>query len=197
VGLRQSLNAEVEPYGVEINKINVTDARPPEEFLRSLESRQLAVVQREEQAQRQALAQHVQANVETLARQKAIAEVERDRELLQVQVQQAETRRKIAQLEAETEDLRLSRLEERLLKYPHAAAYEMQRAQLEIARALAGNTRAVLQIGDADGILRAYVMRESLKDGEDPGLMGLAEQAGAVPGLEPQVDASPDEKVEG
>lgn len=166
--LRQALNAEVEPYGVMIKKINVTDARPPEEFLRSQESRQLAVFHRAEQAEKQALAQRLQTDVETLARQQAIAEVEREREGLQAQVQQAETRKRIAELEAETEELRLSTLEERLQKYPQAAAYEMQRAQLEIARALAGNTRAMLQIGAADDILRAYVMREFLQ--QEPGL---------------------------
>ena len=166
--LREALNAEVEPYGVAIKKINVTDARPPEEFLRSQESRQLAVFHRAEQAEKQVLTQRLQADAEALARQQAIAQVGREREELQAQVQQAETRKRIAELEAETEELRLSKLEERLQKYPQAAIYEMQRAQLEIARALAGNTRAVLQIGAADDILRAYVMREFLQE-EDQG----------------------------
>jgi regulator of protease activity HflC (stomatin/prohibitin superfamily) len=161
--LRQALNAEVEAYGVTIRKINVTDARPPAEFLRSQESRQLAVLHRAEQAEKQALAQLVQADAEALARQKTVAQVEREREELHVQVQEAEMRKRLAELEAETEELRLSRMEERLEKYPQAAAYQMQRAQLEIARALAGNTRAVLQIGAADDILRAYVIRDFLQ----------------------------------
>jgi regulator of protease activity HflC (stomatin/prohibitin superfamily) len=165
--LREALNVEVEPYGVAIKKINVTDARPPDEFLRLQESRQLAIFQRSEQTERQALAQRIQADAEVLARQQAVAQVEREREMLQSQVQQAETRKRIAELEAETEELRLSTLEERLIKYPQAAAHEMQRAQLEIARALAGNTRAVLQIGAADDILRAYVMRKFLE--HEPG----------------------------
>jgi regulator of protease activity HflC (stomatin/prohibitin superfamily) len=160
--LRETLNAEVEPYGVTVNKINVTDARPPAEFLRSQESRQLAVFQRAEQAEKQALAQRLQTDAEALARQQAIAQVGREREELQSQVQQAEMRKRLAELEAEAEDLRLSTLEDRLQNYPQAAQYELQRAQLEIARALAGNTRAVLQIGAADDILRAYVMREFL-----------------------------------
>ena len=123
--LREALNADVEPYGVTIKKINVTDARPPEEFLRSQESRQLAVFRRSEQAEKQVLSQRLQADAEDLARQQAIAQVGREREELQAQIQQAETRKRIAQLEAETEELRLSRLEERLQKYPRAAAYEM------------------------------------------------------------------------
>jgi regulator of protease activity HflC (stomatin/prohibitin superfamily) len=178
--LREALNAEVEPYGVAIKKINVTDARPPEEFLRSQESRQLAVFHRAEQAEKQVLTQRLQGDAEALARQQTIAQVGREREELQAQVQQAETRKKIAELEAETEELRLSKLEERLQKYPQAATYEMQRAQLEIARALAGNTRAVLQIGAADGILRAYVMREFLQEedqGDRPAAEGIEEQA--------------------
>jgi len=167
--LREGLNAEVESYGVTIKKINVTDARPPDEFLRSQESRQLAVFQRAEQAERQALAQRLQADAEALARQKTIAQVEREREELQTQVQQAQIRKQIAQLEAEAEELRLSNLEERLRNYPQAAAYETQGHQLEIARALAGNTRAVLQIGAADDILRAFVMREFLQQELAPG----------------------------
>jgi regulator of protease activity HflC (stomatin/prohibitin superfamily) len=161
--LCRRLNAEVEPYGVTIKKINVTDARPPAEFLSSEESRQLAVLHRAEQAEKQALAQRRQADLEVLARQQAIAKVEQEREALQTQVQQAETRKRIAELEAETEELHLSTMEERLQKYPLAATYLMQNAQLEVARALAGNTRAVLQIGTADDILRAFVLREFLQ----------------------------------
>jgi regulator of protease activity HflC (stomatin/prohibitin superfamily) len=172
--LRQTLDAEVETYGVTIKKINVTDARPPEEFLRSQESRQLAVFQRAKQAERQALAQRLQADTEILARQQIIAQVGREREELQVQVQEAETRKRIAGLEAEAEELRLSTMEERLQNYPQAAQYELRLAQLEIARALAGNTRAVLQIGNADDILHAYVLREFLQQeaafGESPPL---------------------------
>jgi regulator of protease activity HflC (stomatin/prohibitin superfamily) len=161
--LRQALNDEVEPYGVAIRRINVTDARSPEEFLCSQESRQLAVFHRAEQAEKQALAQRLQTDAEALAQQQTVAQVEREREELQAQVQEAEMRKRVTELEAEAEELRLSSLEERLRKYPQAAAYQIQGAQLEVARALAGNTRAVLQIGDADDILRAYVMREFLQ----------------------------------
>jgi regulator of protease activity HflC (stomatin/prohibitin superfamily) len=162
--LRKALDAEVEPYGVAIKKINVTDARPPEAFLRSQESRQLAVFQRAEQGEKQALAQRLQADADALARQQTIASVEREREALQIQVQQAEMRKRVAELEAEAEELRLSTMEGRLQNYPEAARYELKRAQLEIARALAGNTRAMLQIGAADDITRAYVMREFLQE---------------------------------
>ncbi len=35
----KNLTADVEPYGVEITKINVTYAQPPDDFMRSLERR--------------------------------------------------------------------------------------------------------------------------------------------------------------
>jgi regulator of protease activity HflC (stomatin/prohibitin superfamily) len=162
--LRQSLSAEVEPYGVEVMRVNVTETRLPDEFLRSYEVRQLAVSQQVEQSKRQALVQRRQSDAEALERQQVIARIEREREELQAQVQHAEIRQRVAQVDAETEELRLSKLEDRLRKYPLAAQYEIQHAQLEIARALAGNTRAVVQVGQADDILRSFVIREFLHD---------------------------------
>ncbi|HEX6290532.1 MAG TPA: SPFH domain-containing protein [Herpetosiphonaceae bacterium] len=163
-GLRESLNADVEQYGVTIAKINITDARPPAEFLQSQEARQLAVLQRAEQSEKQALAQRRQADQEALARQQVVARVEREREELQVQVQQAEARRRIAELEAEAEMMRLTRLEETMRNNPHAAQREIEMARLDVARSLAGNSRAVLQVGSADEMVRAFVMRDMLHD---------------------------------
>lgn len=163
-GLRESLSADVEQYGVTITKINITDARPPAEFLQSQEARQLAVLQRAEQSEKQALAQRRQADQEALARQQVVARVEREREELQVQVQQAEARRRIAELDAEAEAVRLQRVEQGLRQNPLAAHREMQLAQFEVARALAANSRAVLQVGGADDLVRAFVMREVLHD---------------------------------
>ena len=167
-GLREALSADVERYGVTITKINITEARPPAEFLRSQEARQLAVLQRAEQNEQQALAQRRQADQETLARQQVVARVEREREELQVQVQQAESRRRIAELEAEAEAIRLTRIEEGLRNNPHAAQRELQMGQLEVARALAGNSRAALQVGGADDLVRAFVMRDVLQDASRP-----------------------------
>jgi regulator of protease activity HflC (stomatin/prohibitin superfamily) len=163
-GLRESLSTDVEQYGITITKINITDARPPAEFLQSQEARQLAVLQRAEQSEKQALAQRRQADQEALARQQVVARVEREREELQVQVQQAEARRRIAELDAEAEAVRLLRVEEGLRKNPLAAQRELQLAQFEVARALASNSRAVLQIGGADDMVRAFVMRDVLHD---------------------------------
>ena len=91
---------------------------------------------------------------------RVIAEVGRDREALQSRVQEAETLKRLVELEAEAEELRLARLEERLKNYPKAAQWEVETLQLEIGRALAGNTRAVLQVGSASDITRAFVMRD-------------------------------------
>lgn len=161
-GLREALGTDVEQYGVTITKINITDARPPAEFLRSQEARQLAVLQRAEQSEQQALAQRRQADQEALARQQVVARVEREREELQVQVQQAEARRRIAELDAEAEMVRLTKVEESLRNNPLAAQREIQLAQLDVGRALAANTRAVLQVNGADDITRAFVMRDAL-----------------------------------
>ena len=166
-GLRQALGADVEQYGVTITKINITDARPPAEFLHSQEARQLAVLQRAEQAEQQALSQRRQADQEALARQQVVARVEREREELQVQVQQAEARRRIAELDAEAEATRLVKVEESLRANPLAAKREIDLAQLEVARALAGNTRAILQVGSGDDIIHAFTMRDMLHETRD------------------------------
>src|SRR3712207_5081383 len=133
-GLRESLSSDVEQYGVTITKINITDARPPAEFLRSQEARQLAILQRAEQLEQQALAQRRQADQEALARQQVVARVEREREELQVQIQQAEARTRIAELEAVAETARLVHMEEALRKNPLAAQRELQLAQLDVSR---------------------------------------------------------------
>lgn len=162
--LRDELSRDIEQYGVTITKINITDARPPADFLRSQESRQLAVLQRAEQAERQALAQRQQADQEALARQQVVAKVEREREQLQVQIQEAETRRQIAQLEAEAELVRLSKIEEGLRNNPLAAARELAMARIEVAKALAANSRSVLQFGSVDDMTHAFIMRDMLTE---------------------------------
>jgi regulator of protease activity HflC (stomatin/prohibitin superfamily) len=163
-GLREELSKDIAQYGVTITKINITDARPPADFLHSQEARQLAVLQRAEQSERQALAQRQQADQEALARQQVIARVEREREQLQVQVQEAETRRRIAELEADAELVRLTKVEEGLRNNPRAAQRELAMARLEVAKALASNSRAVLQFGSVDAMTHALVMRDTVGD---------------------------------
>jgi regulator of protease activity HflC (stomatin/prohibitin superfamily) len=160
--LRDRLASDVERYGVTIAKINITYAQPQVEFVRSKEARQLAAVQQAEQAEKQALALRRRKDEEELEQQKVIAHVERQREVLRELVQQAEARQRVVELEAESEALRLAKLEERLKAYPLAAQYELEQARLEVARSLAGNTKAVLQLGNANDIVQAFVMRDML-----------------------------------
>jgi regulator of protease activity HflC (stomatin/prohibitin superfamily) len=160
---KAALSADVEPYGVTVMKINVTYAQPPAEFMRSQEARQLAVLQQAEQTEKQALALRLQADQADLAHKNVVAEVERDREALRILAQKAEIRHRVAELEAEAEELRLAKLEERLKKYPLAAQWEVETLRLEIARALAGNSRAVLQVGSASDIASAFIIRDAMQ----------------------------------
>lgn len=167
--LLEELSTAVTAYGVTVTNLSVTYAQPPAEFMQSLEGRQLAMLQQEEQKERQALAKRRQTDVEELARQEVVAEVERDKESIEVQIQRAEARLRLVELEAEAEDMRLQKLQERLQKYPEAAEYDVGMIKLEVARSLAGNTRAMLQMGSADDIVKAFVMRDILKDVPFPG----------------------------
>ena len=72
---------------------------------------------------------------------------------------EAETRRRVVEVEAETEAFRLAKLEQRLKAFPAAAAYDVGSARLDVARALAGNSRAMLHVGGAGDVAEALVMR--------------------------------------
>jgi regulator of protease activity HflC (stomatin/prohibitin superfamily) len=160
----ENLSADVEPYGVEITKINVTYAQPPDDFMHSLEQRQLSIIQQEEQKQRQALAKRKQADKDDLAHQHVVAEVERERDALKAEYQKEEARRRVVELESETEELRLSKMQERLKKYPDAVRFDVETRELDIAQALAGNSRAVLQIGGANDIVKSLLVRDSIQE---------------------------------
>lgn len=159
-----NLSADVEVYGVEITKINVTYAQPPDDFMHSLEQRQLAIIQQEEQKQRQALNKRKQADEEDLAHQRVLAEVERERDALTAEFQKEEARRRVIELEAETEELRLRKMQERLEQYPDAVQFDVETRELDIAQALAGNSRAILQIGSASDIVKSLLVRESMQE---------------------------------
>ena len=163
--LRDALSNASEPYGVKMVKVNIIYAHPPVDFVRSQEARQLAMLQQAEQAEQQALLQRKQTDGETLARQAVIARVGRERDELQVQVQKAEIRRRVVELEAQAEELRLSKLQERLNSYPRAAEWEWQGEQLEVARGLASNTHAVVQMGGGStDLAQAFSLRDSWQD---------------------------------
>jgi len=156
--LQKSLSAASEPYGVTIDHVNIVYAHPPVDFVRSQEARQLALLQQAEHTEQQALALRKQTDSDVLAKQAAIAKVEREGEELQLQLQQAEIRKQVVELEAQTEDLRLARLQERLEKYREAAEWDWAGEQLAVAKGLASNTHAVVQIGSGGvtDIARAF-----------------------------------------
>jgi hypothetical protein len=105
-----------------------------------------------------------QANEEALVRQQALARVAREQDTLQAEAQRAEARQHLVEAEAAVEALRLAHLEQRLQRYPQASQWEWEGARLEVARSLAGNTRAVLQVGNADQIAGALVVRDVFQD---------------------------------
>lgn len=158
--LRELLNAYAERYGISVVTIAITYAQPPADFMASQEARRLALVQQAEQGERQALALRLQADEAALTRQRIVAQVEQAREELQLAIQQAEARRTVLALEAEAEALRLAKLQERLRQFPEAAAWDWQGDQLDVARALAANTRAVVQFGSADTLTRPLLLHD-------------------------------------
>lgn len=162
VTAQANLSARVKHYGVEVAHLAITSAQPPLEFIRSEETRQLAIVQREELTEQQALARQRQASEEALAQQMIQARGVREAEVLRLQAQQAELRQHVVEMEAQAEATRLARLEERLKQYPLAAKWEWESQQLEVARALAGNAHAMLQVGDMSDVVGALMLRDTL-----------------------------------
>ena len=161
--LRDALNGMTKNYGVAVTRVVVTAARPPLDFLRSEEARLLSVVQRAEQTERQALEQHRQADANLLARQQAAARLERESDQLRLEIEKAETRRRVIEVETDAQLARLQRLEEALRSFPLAASWEAEGLRLDVARALAGNTRAVVQVGNPDDIARTLMVRDILQ----------------------------------
>lgn len=163
--LVEAINADIAPYGVQIVKVKITYVRPAEEFVRLQEQRQMAVLQQAEQDAVQALAQRRQADADTLARQGLLARIERERDEMRLQVQQAETLRNVSLLEAEAEELRLAKLEERLRTYPHAVRYDQESERLKAAQALIartpGSTRAASPVDNSDGVAHTFATRET------------------------------------
>ncbi|HYI14695.1 MAG TPA: SPFH domain-containing protein [Thermomicrobiales bacterium] len=158
--LRAMIDPDVSPYGVKIEKIKITYAQPPTEFMRSEENRQLAILQLSEQVEKQALAERYQRDTDTLTRQQLLARVQRLQDEYLSELQDAEHRHRVVELEAQAEAIRLERLDERLRAFPEAVRFDVSLARLDVARALAGNSRAVLQIGSADDISQVLLVRD-------------------------------------
>jgi regulator of protease activity HflC (stomatin/prohibitin superfamily) len=130
--LRSAIDEDMRQYGVQIEHLSITYARPEPSFLQAEGARQLAVVQRAEQVEHQTLAERRQRDSDALL------------------------------------ELRLSNLEEALSRYPAAANWEWQSAQLEVARALASNGRAVVQVGRPADVLNALLLQQAAEPASAP-----------------------------
>jgi regulator of protease activity HflC (stomatin/prohibitin superfamily) len=133
--LRVEIQHHVQPYGITIGQLAVTQASPQIDFLRSQEARQLATVRGAEQSEAHALAEHRLRDEHDLERMRVVAAIEREHQRIEAQAN------------------RLARLEELLQRYPRAAEWEWQTEQLEVARALAGNSRSIVHVGRAAEIV--------------------------------------------
>ena len=138
--LQAAIGAALEPYGVEVRRVVIVRVQPPLEFMASRESRRLASVRLDEQTEQHALEERLLADRESLTRQRVAYQRER------------------IKLEAANEELRLQHLESRLAAYPNAARHDVEEQRIEVARSLAGNTRAMVQVGNNADVADALIM---------------------------------------
>jgi regulator of protease activity HflC (stomatin/prohibitin superfamily) len=140
--LREVVDPKLSPYGVDISGVAITRVSLPVAVMESLEARRLATLQIAEQAESYELDKRRVANQAALI------------------AQQAEARRNAVEIEAEAEELRLGKLEQRLAANPKAARYDLEVQRLQVARQLAGNARAIVNLGGGDVVGAALAARE-------------------------------------
>jgi regulator of protease activity HflC (stomatin/prohibitin superfamily) len=145
--MRSAIGQSLAPYGVEVIRVLLTHVIPPPDFTYSRESRRLASIQRAEEEERHALALLRQADAEALERQRIAA------------------RREAIELEAANEVTRLERLEGRIQEYPQAMQWDVESRRLDVAAALASNTRAMVQVGPAADVAASLLMHTLPEDG--------------------------------
>lgn len=148
--LRIAIGAAIAAYGVEVQRVVITRVRPPVEFMASREARRLAAVQREEQTERFALEERLQANREALKRQQLLAKRER------------------IELKATNEALRLEHMERRLKDFPGASRQDVLDRRIEVAEALAANTRAMVQVGPGGDVADALILDSLTEEAQAP-----------------------------
>ena len=168
--LRTGIGAALEPYGVVVVRVVVTHVMPPLEFMASRESRRLAGLQRAEEAEHHALALLRQSDQEELEQQRIKA------------------RERAIELEAANEVARLTRLEERLRAYPNAVHWDVETQRLDVARALAANTRAMVQVGSGSDVAASLLMHTLPEDGTPAVPDGDGDGGGAPPGQQGTTD---------
>jgi regulator of protease activity HflC (stomatin/prohibitin superfamily) len=148
--LREAIGVSLEPYGAEVVRVVLTHVMPPLDFVASREARRLATLQRAEEQEQHALA---------LLRQN-------DREeLIRATI---EGRRHAIELEATNEVARLERLEERIRLYPNAMHWDVETMRLDVARSLAANTRAMVQVGPGADVAAALLNHTLPENGVPP-----------------------------
>ena len=162
--LRGQIGARLDPYGVEIVRVVLTHVMPPRQFVASHEARRLASLQLAEEQELHALELLRQSDQEALRRQ------------------QIRARREEIDLEADNEAGRIERLEGLLRRYPTAMRWDVEGQRLNVARALAANSRALLQVGTPADVAGALLMQTSPNGGAS-GDPGATTEPGAVSGL--------------
>jgi regulator of protease activity HflC (stomatin/prohibitin superfamily) len=163
--LRASIGEQLATYGVEVTRVLIVRVDPPADFLAIRESRRLAVLQTAEQKERYGLDSRIQSDRQTLAKEEARARLARELEEAELE---AKVKQREEELEAEREAFRLARLQERLAAYPAAAQWDWASEKLEVARALAGNSRAMIQLGGNEDLADVIVKRAVLDGTADP-----------------------------
>jgi len=159
--LRGGIGARLDPYGVEMVRVVLTHVIPPAPFVASHEARRLATLQLAEEKELHALQLLRQSDREALTRQRIRA------------------RREEIELEADNESGRMERLEALLRRYPTAMRWEVEGERLNVARALASNSRALLQVGTPADVAGALLMQTS-PNGGSAGDPGAATERGAA-----------------
>jgi regulator of protease activity HflC (stomatin/prohibitin superfamily) len=139
--LREQVGSRLEPYGIEIVRVVLTHVIPPAQFVASHEARRLASLQRAEEEELHALQLLKEADREAIRRH------------------QIRARRDELELEAENEAGRIERLEALLRRHPTAMRWDFDSQRLGVARALAANSRALLQVGTASDVAGALLMQ--------------------------------------
>jgi regulator of protease activity HflC (stomatin/prohibitin superfamily) len=183
--VREALTSAMEHYGVRVTRVLVVRVDPPGDFLATREARRLAIIRTTQQEEQSGLDRRVQSDRDALARQEAQARFEREKEQAELA---AAIRRRQIELEADTEALRLEKLQERLAAYPEAARWDWAGERLKVARKLAGNSRAMIQLGGSGDVADA-IMARALMGAEETGSGGrTSELPGApVPAAPPEV----------
>ena len=170
--LRETIDAKLTPYGIEVRAVAFTRVALPAELMASVEARRLAAVQLIEEEQNFALEQRRISDRASLLSQ------------------EAEARRSAIEHEAAGEAIRLQRLEERLAASPRAATYDLETSRLRVAQQLAGQLAGGRLGGRRPAPRGPAVAREAaaVPTGDEP--VAAAPAPSPAPAPEPAAEAA-------